>query len=241
MFGKIKNLYKNFKEERKYFSKKREPFFKLAGQYLPKTSGAVVVDIGCGDETYFVRYLKLGEGGDYKVYNLDQAEGIGKHCDNFLHYIAPNRLPFDDSSVDYIHCSHLIEHLDIEDLYKLLREIDRVLTIDGTLVVSAPLFSRPFFEHPYHVKIYAPIFFELSMVDRAGTGCENGDGKVISKNFKIEKIVYRYTQTATERIWHSDYFLAELAIKMFLKLLYLLGFKKYTKDAYTIVMKKINE
>ncbi|MBI4708991.1 MAG: class I SAM-dependent methyltransferase [Candidatus Portnoybacteria bacterium] len=234
MINKILDLYKKHIEERQYFTKSRLPFYELTKKYLPPEKDAVVIDIGCGD------YNRFDEGLDkkYKIYNLDKVEGIAINYPNTYHYIAPDRLPFDDNSVDFIHCSHLIEHLSLDNVYELLKEFDRVLKNNGAIVISAPLFTRTFLEHPTHCKVYTPSFLSLCLVDRRGTGNENADSEIISENFKVEEVVYRYSQLATERIWYSKYFIIDLLIKILLRFAYFLGFRKFNKDAYTMVLRK---
>lgn len=77
-------------------------------------------------------------------------------------YKAPNRLPFEKSSVDYIFCSHLIEHLYYNEFYQLLKEIDRVLKKNGIFVVISPLLGKKFYNNLSHIKPYNPgIFLDI--------------------------------------------------------------------------------
>lgn len=47
-------------------------------------------------------------------------------------------LPFRDNTFDGIHCSHLIEHIPIDEVPDALREIHRVLRKTGVMFISAP-------------------------------------------------------------------------------------------------------
>ncbi|MCK5510471.1 class I SAM-dependent methyltransferase [Candidatus Parcubacteria bacterium] len=239
IFVKLKNYCQKHKEDRLYFTKSRAPFYELAGKYLPNDKNAIVADIGCSDCS-FARFLELDEKYT-NFYNLDKVDDIINSYPNARNYLAPERLPFDNNTVSYIHCSHLIEHLNIDDAYELVREMNRVLKKDGILVISAPLFNRLFFEHPFHVKIYSPLFFQLCLVDRKNIGYEGAEGDIISKKYKIEKVVYRYAQTSVERLWYSDYCIIEFFIKAYLRLLRFLKFRKFHRDAYTMVLKKMGE
>ena len=51
---------------------------------------------------------------------------------------AKEPFPFRDNSFDYIHCEHMIEHIDFAEGKAMLRECFRVLKPAGTLRVSTP-------------------------------------------------------------------------------------------------------
>lgn len=54
---------------------------------------------------------------------------------------------FPDASVDVVHSSHFVEHLD--DLAGLIRELGRVMKPGGTVRTIAPHFSNPYFYSDY--------------------------------------------------------------------------------------------
>jgi SAM-dependent methyltransferase len=47
-------------------------------------------------------------------------------------------IPLKDNSVDYIYCSHMLEHLSLEDARKLIREAFRVLKPGGWMRIVVP-------------------------------------------------------------------------------------------------------
>ena len=120
----------------------REPYFDIAAKYLPKDIGAIVVDIGAGNG-YFADYLHLKE--KYKnIYLLDGNKDTiqelrNKKYKKATYYVAPSRLPFKKDEVEFIHCSHFIEHLLPDELYIFLREINRIIKPGGILVISTPM------------------------------------------------------------------------------------------------------
>ena len=73
-----------------------------------------------------------------------------------------NKLPFADASFDCVICSEVLEH--IPDHKKALKEMDRILKPQGTLVVSVPRYfaericwfiSRDYYnEEGGHIRIY---------------------------------------------------------------------------------------
>lgn len=51
---------------------------------------------------------------------------------------ATKRFPFDDSTFDYIHTEHMIEHISWQDALRMLKECRRILKSTGTLRVATP-------------------------------------------------------------------------------------------------------
>lgn len=49
-------------------------------------------------------------------------------------------LPFEDNSVEEVYASHLIEHFDFHEAFKVLMEWKRVLKPDGLIVLETPDF-----------------------------------------------------------------------------------------------------
>lgn len=76
-------------------------------------------------------------------------------------------LPFKDDFFDGVYCSHLIEHLYPEDVFKLANEIGRVLKSGGVVVIKPPLPSFSFWNDPTHIKPYRPsaIFSIFNVVE----------------------------------------------------------------------------
>jgi predicted SAM-dependent methyltransferase len=48
------------------------------------------------------------------------------------------RLPFDDSSIDYVYTSHALEHLSVDDARRLMVDIYRVLKSGGVVRIVVP-------------------------------------------------------------------------------------------------------
>lgn len=67
--------------------------------------------------------------------------------------------PFDDSSIDEIFASHILEHLDRP--FEVMREFHRVLRPGGELIVKVPHFSRGFThaEHAHGFDVTFPLYF----------------------------------------------------------------------------------
>lgn len=49
-----------------------------------------------------------------------------------------NNLPFKDSCLNQVYCSHVLEHFSFHDMQSLLREVHRVLRSDGVFLIAVP-------------------------------------------------------------------------------------------------------
>jgi len=215
----------------------RVPFYEVAARFLPPDRTAMVVDVGSGDG-HFVRHLNLDDRYD-RVFLLESNPETVKHLrnlyDNVAAYTAPERLPFEDEVVDYIHCSHMMEHLDPLELYTFVKEIDRVMTPGGSLVVSSPLLWGRFYDDLSHVKPYNPDVFIHYLCKSVSPRSK----RVISDRYALAEIVYRYSMPDVTEGWGSDLMFVDFAIQAWKFLLTKLGIKKAVKNGYAMVLKKI--
>lgn len=239
---KNKNFIQKIKKRQKYSTNKRQPFYDLAGEYLPKDNNGVVVDIGSG-YGFFADYLNLRD--KYKnVFLLDADPEVSQKIKNFVVYKAPERLPFNDKSVDFIHCSHLVEHLNTEQFFIFLKEMDRTLAKNGVLVISAPLLDYRFYEGLAHIRPYGPEGIINYMCKESEKGekktIAGADGGVVSNKYIVKDLVYRYAKDLSDSEWGSKYLLMSIFMKIIRKMTSLLGFYKYTKNGYTLILEKHN-
>jgi SAM-dependent methyltransferase len=204
-------------------------------QYLPGEHDSVIVDIGPGDGA-FAKFASLESRKEY-VYLLDQnpssVEALKKAYPHAELYRAPSHLSFRDKTVSFIHLSHIVEHLYHEDLYVFLKEIDRVLKPGGNIVLSTPLLWDRFHDDMSHVKPYNPEVF----INYLCSGRENASAGVISTDYIIKELVYRY-RVISEPEWGSKFFVADAFIRICRIILSKLGFRRYIKNGYTLVLQK---
>ncbi|MCX6694688.1 MAG: class I SAM-dependent methyltransferase [Candidatus Altiarchaeota archaeon] len=68
--------------------------------------------------------------------------------------------PFEDGSFDYIEIYHVLEHLD--DVFKVMKEVDRILKKGGVLRITVPHFSRGFthVEHKHGFDVTFKYYFD---------------------------------------------------------------------------------
>jgi len=98
---------------------------------------ARLLDIGCGagvGTRYIADVIEAGQTFGVDVAEPHAARALGitaSMCD-----LECDRLPFDDASMNAIHCGEVLEHL--VDTDHLMDEIHRVLAPDGVCVLSTP-------------------------------------------------------------------------------------------------------
>lgn len=215
----------------KYVTTKREPFFELAKELIQPDSN--VLDIGAGNG-YFAEYCNrsdfyLFDGNKENVNKL-----IEKHPNTF--YGRLPKLPFKDEFFDVIHCSHVIEHLTPQEVYDTLKEMDRCLTKNGYIVISAPLLWEKFYSDLTHKRPYNPEIFGAYMC--------NYKSKILTMNkiscsYNLIKLQYRYLFSSIDNsLVNTKNNLFTRAILKLINTLKNMGLKSFQKTGYTIVLKK---
>ena len=153
MYKRLKAAYhKIFKEQRKY---------KIDYKYLRGCKK--ILDIGSG-KGYFIENNPVAITGiDYNEKSIGESLSKGHKVikASALH------LPFKDAAFDGIHCAHLIEHFELDDVKKIISEIYRVLKPSGILVLRTPMYNKYFFNDPTHIRPYPPsaIMNLLGLID----------------------------------------------------------------------------
>jgi len=86
--------------------------------------------------------LNLGSGKDYKsIHNGWINVDNNKKYDADIYYDLNNLpYPFKDEQFECIYCAHILEHLD--DLFKTLKELYRILQPNGVIHIRVPHFSN---------------------------------------------------------------------------------------------------
>jgi predicted SAM-dependent methyltransferase len=79
----------------------------------------------------------------YRFSGANQYYSCSEYCALLQHHVFVHRdlsgdLPFPDRSVDYLYCSHFLEHLSRPDALHLLKEARRVLKPSGTFRICVP-------------------------------------------------------------------------------------------------------
>jgi SAM-dependent methyltransferase len=112
-------------------------------------------------QTDSLKKLNLGCGKFKKegYVNLDCYEDLDP---DVVHDLNKFPYPFGDNEFDLIEADHVLEHLD--DGFRAMKEMHRILKDGGTLVIKVPHFSRGFM-HPAHkigIDVSFPYYFDPS-------------------------------------------------------------------------------
>ena len=220
---------KNLDKIRKYITEDRSIFYNIAKSYIHETSK--ILDVGAGDGS-FAKELNRKD-----VYMLDGNEKSAKQFadtyQNIFLGTLPD-LPFENNSFDLIHCSHVIEHLEVEQLYRALKEFDRCLKIGGYIVISAPLLWTEFYDDLSHLKPYYPKVFEKYFTWKDDACCTR---QRISSEYIIVDKIFRYNMLPIDdEVINISHSFLNSVIHIINKCKFKLGFRRLEKSGFTIVL-----
>lgn len=222
--------YGNIMIEHKYSTHNREPFFEIARNIIP--NNGQVLDVGGGDGS-FGRFCGLSD-----LYilegNPESAEKLKTEFSNTVYGRLP-KLPFKDLFFDVIHMSHVIEHLQPQEVYDTLVEFDRCCKPGGALVISAPLLWEGFYDDLSHVKPYGPSIFKRYLCASLGA---NSSRLKISNAYSVERLVYRYIAKTEFVVFQHSKNKFYNKLKSLFQWFYFSTFQFYEKSGYTIVLRK---
>jgi ubiquinone/menaquinone biosynthesis C-methylase UbiE len=214
----------------KYVTHNREPFFQIAKNLINPTS--TVLDVGAGNGK-FADYCNLNS-----IYLMDgNRESINnlKRKYTNVYYGKLPKLPFEDHKFDLIHLSHVIEHLQPQEVYDTLIEFDRCCKPGGAIVISAPLMWEGFYDDLSHIKPYNPSIFQRYL---CSIKQDNYSREIISSDYKVEILQYRFLEkNYFYGIKHSSRILPRIILKIY-NYLKMMGLRQYEKTGYTIVLRK---
>ena len=245
--GKYKDWKEYFKEKNKYSNNNPLLFYDLIAKYLPEDESVMIIDVGCGKTCEFETYLGLWtkykhlyvlDNNPTTINELKDRLGYGLKAEV---YTAPAQLPgFGDKSVDFIYSSHMIEHLPFMDVYKLLKEFDRVLKPTGILVLRTAMMWYAFYETFDHIKPYPPLIFKQYL---CGSYVDSPSYQLISKDYKVKELVYRYNKFSSNnsKIGSSIKLFDFLIQSMNQFVRNVLKIKRYKQTGYTMILRKNGE
>lgn len=203
---------------------RRKYWFELA----KKHSHGEIVDVGAGSGEFAKLFNK-------PIHELDGNKETVKQR-GIIYYRIPKKLPFKKESIDTIHCSHIIEHVEYQELEDFIRECDRVLSPNGKLIISTPLLWSEFYGNLTHIKPYNPGVITRLLSWREERGSPTTEA--ISTAYKVVDLQYRYRMHPLEPKIGSRYKFIDKLILCTYRLLNLAGFKEFEKNGYTIILQK---
>jgi ubiquinone/menaquinone biosynthesis C-methylase UbiE len=111
-------------------------------QFLVPKKGETIADIACGRGLHSIELLKRGcqvFGMDKDKYSIEVAKSIAQRHGCHLLVGEVTNLPYRTNSFDKIICISSLEHFENDE--KALREMNRVLKDDGTIVLTVDSFT----------------------------------------------------------------------------------------------------
>jgi ubiquinone/menaquinone biosynthesis C-methylase UbiE len=109
--------------------------------YMMDYQDKAMLDIGCACGVNLKAFKETKIFDQY--YGIDISEyliNLGKEklglSNDELRVGISTELPFDNESIDFIHCSQLFEHLEKDDILKTIDEIERVIIKGGKVFIT---------------------------------------------------------------------------------------------------------
>ena len=112
--------------------------------------GARILDVGCGVGQVVDHLTKLGyeaHGVDVSEPNIARARKLSSHCQVY----DGKHLPFPDSYFASVGAFNVLEH--VEEPEGFIKELVRVVEINGRVAISSPNFLRVIGFRDYHPKM----------------------------------------------------------------------------------------
>jgi SAM-dependent methyltransferase len=71
------------------------------------------------------------------------------------------RLPFTDNTFDYVYCSHVLEHFEKKEVFRIMEELHRICKPGAKIEIYVPHYTSTIaFKVPYHYSYYGIGTFE---------------------------------------------------------------------------------
>ena len=128
----------------------------------------LILDVGCGNN-------KVKDSIGMDIVALDQVDVV--------HDILKTPYPFDNEKFKTIYLRHVIEHFTIEEIKKILSECYRILSNDGTLIISVP--------HAFSLAAYTDVTHKTFFTFNSGKFFDKDHSKSYyntNSNFKYKLI-----------------------------------------------------
>jgi SAM-dependent methyltransferase len=124
--------------------------YRFAWHHLQAASS--ILDVACGTGTFCSLAPDRIVGIDINPENVEycRKRGINAVPGSALD------LPFESSSFDAVHCSHLLQVFLPDDAVSCISELARVTKPGGKIVITTLNDFRRFFRHPENVRPYPP-------------------------------------------------------------------------------------
>ena len=111
----------------------------LIHQVIREISHPKILDVGCGRGEFLQKWQKyipnvIGIENDAKMAKISRSKGLEVIEDNAINSLQ--RLS--DKSISVITIFHMVEHIEYDQLFKLLSECSRALQDEGIMIIETP-------------------------------------------------------------------------------------------------------
>lgn len=138
---------------------------------LPLNENAAILDIGFGSGWFLAACLKLGyrnlSGADFGISNKSNVRNWGDAAiqlheiqDDIGHFLVDR-----EQQYDFIHLSHVIEHIPKYSLLWVVDTLYRALKADGTLMLRTPNMESPCANSSFYVTLAHEYGFSASNLE----------------------------------------------------------------------------
>ncbi len=129
-----------------YWLKGQNPIYEV---YL---KGKKVIDFGCGPTS-----IVLKDKENFAGFDLNPRVVMGLQDKGYNVKLGRvEKVPFEDALFDTVHCSNVIEHLEVDIAYQMVKEMARVTKTGGKILIITPMPSTVWNTFG-HVKPYTPM------------------------------------------------------------------------------------
>lgn len=174
----LKYYASRYINEKKWDTTKRNWRYAKINTYLKEWAN--VLDVWSASWEFFNTWKHKNINYFWLDYNTDLVNHCKSKGLNVLQIdLSKENLPYEDQSMDFVYCSHVLEHILSNEQIHFFSEVSRVLKKGGTFILFTPTpYSWYFWDDPTH--------------QRAST---HGSLEHLSKDFWLDVIECRYSNT----------------------------------------------
>jgi SAM-dependent methyltransferase len=155
-----------------------------------------VLDFGCGKG----KFLNLFSSLDFEITGTDiNLTYVEEAKFNGFDAVSIDQLFESNKQYDFIFLSHIVEHINPEELVDLIPKLLNLLTVNGRLVLITPVYGERFYHDFTHVRPYFPQSIRHAF-GQTGSPISFGETQLIELTD-----IYFFKDPYRTRLWRSFY------------------------------------